>query len=101
MVKKGGTKTGNLYLFTLSSHNQTCHAVWNTGARCQEGDAHDVVGDVQRVTDDGDLRHGGDIVSSSAATQTSRVIFKRCVLLKTFRGELFLFLSLLTIHTMR
>lgn len=44
-----------LYLYTLSRHNQTRHAVRNAGARCQEGDTHDVVRDVQRVTDDGDL----------------------------------------------
>lgn len=31
---------------TLPSYNQTCHAVWNTGSRCQEGDAHDVIWDV-------------------------------------------------------
>lgn len=32
--------------FTLSSYNQTCHAVWHAGPRCKEGYAHDVVWDV-------------------------------------------------------
>lgn len=31
---------------TLSSYNQTRHAVWDAGPRCQEGDAHDVIWDV-------------------------------------------------------
>lgn len=31
---------------TLSSYNQTGHAVWDAGPRCQEGDAHDVIWDV-------------------------------------------------------
>lgn len=33
-------------LLTLPGYNQTGHAVWNTGSRCQEGDAHDVIWDV-------------------------------------------------------
>lgn len=44
-------------MLTLSSHNQTRHAVRDAGARGQEGDTHDVVRDVQRVADDGDLQH--------------------------------------------
>lgn len=40
---------------TLTSHYQAGHAVWDTGASGQERDAHDVVWDVQRVTDYGDL----------------------------------------------
>lgn len=46
----------HFFFFTLSSYNQTCHAVWNAGPRCQEGYAHDVVWDVQCVADDGDLK---------------------------------------------
>lgn len=45
------------FFFTLSSYNQTRHAVWNTGPSCQEGYSHDVVWDVQCVADDGDLEH--------------------------------------------
>lgn len=42
--------------FTLPSHNQTCHAVWNAGPCCQEGNPHDVVWDVECVADNGDLK---------------------------------------------
>lgn len=45
-----------LHTFTLSSYNQTCHAVRHARPCCQEGYAHDVVWDVQCVADDGDLR---------------------------------------------
>lgn len=41
--------------FTLSSYNQTRHAVRHTCPCCQEGYAHDVVWDVQCEADDGDL----------------------------------------------
>lgn len=42
---------------TLSGHDETGHAVGDTGTGCQEGDAHDDVWDAQREADDGDLRH--------------------------------------------
>lgn len=42
---------------TLSGHNEARHAVGDAGTGCQEGDAHDDVGDAQREANDGDLRH--------------------------------------------
>lgn len=40
---------------TLAGHNEAGHAVGDTGACCQEGDAHDDLWDAERVADDGHL----------------------------------------------
>lgn len=40
---------------TLACYDQARHAVRDTGARRQEGDAHDDVRDPEREADDGDL----------------------------------------------
>lgn len=39
---------GKVYC-TLSSNNETGYAVWDTGACCQESDAHDDIRDSQSV----------------------------------------------------
>lgn len=44
------------HFFTLPSHNQTCHTVWNAGPCCQESNPHDVVWDVECVANNGDLK---------------------------------------------
>ena len=36
-----------VYVPTLPCHDEAGHAVWNTGARRQEGDAHDDIRDAQ------------------------------------------------------
>lgn len=43
--------------FTLSRYDQASHAVRDTGASCQESDAHDDVWDPQCKTDHGYLKH--------------------------------------------
>lgn len=41
---------------TLASHYDTSHAVWDAGARCEEGDAHDDVRDAQSKANHSHLR---------------------------------------------
>ena len=43
---------------TLAGNDEAGHTVWDTGARGQEGDAHDDFWDAQGETDDGDLEWG-------------------------------------------
>lgn len=41
---------------TLPSHDETGYAVWDTGACCQESDAHDDIRDSQSIANNGHLR---------------------------------------------
>lgn len=46
---------GHGCVYTLSCNYNTSHAVWNTGACCQKGDAHDDIRDSQSEADDSHL----------------------------------------------
>ena len=60
----------------MAGYDEAGHAVWDTGARGQEGDAHDDFWDAQGETDDGNLEWG---TSERVQTRIQCCVYKPTV----------------------